>query len=158
MIEEKYYVGGTLIIVVILFAGLISIYTGTPTDTDTNETVEIVQTGEQYTVTVADNESEQYIGLSNHKNLEDKNGMLFVFNTEESRTFVMRDMDFGIDIIFINKECKITEIYNANKPADNESGTGEKHQYVGEAMYVLEVPYNSTNASVGDKVSMSFCS
>lgn len=159
MIEEKYYVGGTLIIVVILFSGLISIYTGnTPANTNTNETVEIVETGEQYTVTIADNESERYTGLSNYESLEDGHGMLFVFNNKESHTFVMRDMDFGIDIIFINKKCEITNIYNADKPASDESGTEEKHQYVGEAMYVLEVPYKSTNASVGDRVSMSFCS
>jgi uncharacterized membrane protein (UPF0127 family) len=43
----------------------------------------------------------QYLGLSNRNYLCPNCGMLFVFSDWQTREFVMRDMKFSLDIIFI---------------------------------------------------------
>ena len=42
-----------------------------------------------------------YQGLSNRDSLENIDGMLFIFNNKSNKTFVMRNMNFSLDIIFI---------------------------------------------------------
>jgi len=44
----------------------------------------------------------QYLGLSNRATLCSNCGMLFTFPDKQAREFVMRDMKFSLDIIFIN--------------------------------------------------------
>ena len=63
--------------------------------------------------------------------------MLFVYNEEKTRTFVMREMKFPIDIIFIDADRQITTIYQAA------TGNGQSPliEYRGQAQWVLEVPY-----------------
>ncbi len=52
---------------------------------------------------------QQYNGLSNRESLCANCGMLFVFPSAEPREFVMRNMNFPLDIIFI-AENKIINI------------------------------------------------
>ncbi len=60
-------------------------------------------------VEIADTAEKHYQGLSNRENLCDNCGMLFVFPDKEERTFVMRDMNFPLDIIWISND-KIVKI------------------------------------------------
>lgn len=87
---------------------------------------------------VADTPGERYTGLSDHESLEPDEGMLFVHGSEDERTYVMRDMDFGIDIIFIDADREITTIHSAPEPGPDEDG--EEQEYSGDARWVLEVP------------------
>ncbi len=101
-------------------------------------------------VEIADTQKERYIGLSNTENLNYGSGMLFVFNQEQEQTFVMRDMNFPLDIIFIDSNRYITEIHHAPITSNNNL-TG----YSGNAKWVLEVPKgytSSRNVSIGDRV------
>lgn len=104
---------------------------------------------------IADTRREMVTGLSDHESLADGNGMLFIHETQDERTYVMRDMAFPIDIVFVNSSCQITAIKSAAAPGPNESGEELKHQYSGVAKYVLEVPrgYAQERVSVGDTVS-----
>ncbi|PSQ82232.1 MAG: hypothetical protein BRD41_00820 [Bacteroidetes bacterium QS_1_63_11] len=52
------------------------------------------------TAAVADTPELRYRGLSDTESLPPDRGMLFVFDTAGDQTFVMRDMDFGIDVTF----------------------------------------------------------
>ena len=54
------------------------------------------------TVEVADTESERELGLSGHAPLPNGTGMLFVFDTDELWAFWMKDMQFPIDIVWID--------------------------------------------------------
>lgn len=87
---------------------------------------------------VADDEISRYIGLSNHDYLENK-GMLFLYEKEGDRSFVMRDMNFDLDIIFADKDGFITEVHSADAP---ESDVQERSltRYSGSAQAVVEVP------------------
>ncbi|AZH27266.1 DUF192 domain-containing protein [Haloplanus aerogenes] len=99
---------------------------------------------------VADSFSKQYTGLSDTSTLDDGQGMLFVFDGEDDRAFVMRDMAFPLDMIFIDAEGTITTIHHAPLESD-----GDLTRYRGQAKYVLEVPMGYTNRTgidVGDQV------
>ena len=92
------------------------------------------------TVEVADTPDERYTGLSEHESLGENEGMLFVYPNEGEHTYVMRSMDFPIDILFVDADGRITEIHHAPTEEDNEDLT----PYPGRGQYVLEVPYNWT--------------
>ena len=88
--------------------------------------------GKKINVEIADTLWRQYRGLSGRKNLCENCGMFFVFNSEKERFFVMRDMKFALDIIWINngKIVKIdknlppegfitSKIYSSGESVDN---------------------------------------
>lgn len=70
-------------------------------------------------VELASSPDEHYLGLSHRDFLLEKSGMLFLFQEEEEISFLMRDMNFSLDILFINKN-KIVNIYK-NIPFDKNS-------------------------------------
>jgi uncharacterized membrane protein (UPF0127 family) len=99
---------------------------------------------------VADTFAKRYTGLSDTESLESGQGMLFVFDGEGDRAFVMRDMAFPLDMVFVDAEGTITAIHHA--PVDSD---GDLTQYSGRAKYVLEVPMgytNRTGVEVGDRM------
>lgn len=97
-----------------------------------NDRITLVQiNGIEIKVEVASQPFELYTGLSNRQSLCDTCGMLFIFKDSAERKFVMRNMNFPLDIIFINngKIIKIAEnlepegespqnIYSSDQPAD----------------------------------------
>ncbi len=110
--------------------------------------VEVVSPeGEQLgsvTAAVADTDSTRYLGLSDTDCLPPDRGMLFVYQEPQPLTFVMRDMDFGIDIVHIDGNGVITSIQHADPPEEGESGEEPKHQYPGTGQFVLEINYDWT--------------
>ena len=108
-------------------------------------------------VEVADTWEQRYTGLSDHDSLEPGTGMLFVHGSEGDRTYVMRDMDFDIDIIFIGADGEITSIEHARAPEPGEDGNDL--QYTGQAKWVLEVPRGyatETGIEAGDEVDIDY--
>ncbi|WP_336035121.1 DUF192 domain-containing protein [Halobacterium yunchengense] len=103
------------------------------------------------TVELAENASERYTGLSEHDSLGANEGMLFVYGGEDERTYVMRNMSFDIDMVFVGADGRINEIHHATVEADDDDLTG----YEGSAKWVLEVPYDWTTehgVEVGDRI------
>ena len=102
---------------------------------------------------IADNRSLHVLGLSDTDVLPPDRGMLFVFDTEAERTFVMTNMSFGIDIVFIDADGTITDIYEAPKPAPDEDGSAQGFR--GDGQYILEVNKGwmaDHGVEVGDRV------
>ena len=98
-------------------------------------------------VHIADTRAKRVTGLSDTDSLSPGEGMLFVHSREGTRSYVMRDMAFPLDIAFVDSEGTITTIHHAARDAD---GTFE-----GRGQYVLEVPRgwtNRTGVAVGDTV------
>lgn len=107
------------------------------------------------TAAIADTAETRYLGLSDTNDLPENRGMLFVFDTVEDRTFVMREMDFGIDIVYADGDGVITEIHHAQAPGPDEDG--EDQRYPGRGRYVLEVNYEWTTdrgVNVGDVLAI----
>lgn len=105
------------------------------------------------TAAIADTSSLRYTGLSDTAHLPEDRGMLFVFEEVADRTFVMREMDFGIDIIYADSDGVITSIHHAEAPGPDEDGNDQR--YPGRGQYVLEVVYDWTterDVSEGDRL------
>lgn len=105
-------------------------------------------------VRVADTFKQHYTGLSDTEALPEDEGMLFVFDSEARRTFVMRDMDFPLDILFVGANRTVTRIHHAPVPPPNASES-ELTPYRGTGRFVLEVNRGWTarhNVTVGDRI------
>ncbi|TQQ82464.1 DUF192 domain-containing protein [Halonotius roseus] len=135
--------GGALAITSGVFAGNYEWTPVTVVDDDTDAELATVD------ARIADTFEKRYTGLSNTSSLGPNEGMLFIHGTEGRHSYVMRDMAFPIDIVFIDADGEITTIHHAEPDDDGTfSGTGK---------YVLEVPYNYTtdnDIEVGDRVEI----
>jgi uncharacterized membrane protein (UPF0127 family) len=149
---------GVLVIVFIASAVVMMLNPfGVTADVSETETVELVSDDEVVSTVTAETavtKDEMETGLSEHESLSAGEGMLFFHSESAEQTYVMPDMDFGIDIVFIGADCTVQAIHSAAPPAPNESGYEPKHQYTEDAKYVLEVPqgYASERLSKGDTV------
>lgn len=105
---------------------------------------------------VADTYSKKYTGLSKTESLPADRGMWFPYDAPGNHTYVMRDMSFGIDIVYVDSDGTITTIHHAPEPGPGEDG--EDQRYPGYGQYVLEVNYNWTvrhGVHEGDRVVVS---
>ncbi|MCX6797644.1 MAG: DUF192 domain-containing protein [Candidatus Falkowbacteria bacterium] len=113
----------------------------------------LIQINEQaISVELADTNASRYRGLSGRNNLEADYGMLFSFPTKETQSFVMRDMKFPLDIVFI-ADSQIVEIVAAAQP----EGSDPTKIYTSSQPidYALELTGGyaaRNNFKVGDKV------
>ena len=87
-------------------------------------------------IEVAENESQWYTGLSNRESICSDCGMYFMFPYKDKLDFVMRDMKFPLDIIFIDGD-KIINIAENLAPEGN--NPTKIYSSVGAADGVLEV-------------------
>jgi uncharacterized membrane protein (UPF0127 family) len=108
------------------------------------------------TVMVADTGSERRTGLSDTTELNESEGMLFVYDSlQRDAAYVMRDMAFPLDIVFVAPNGTITTIHHA----ETEPGVANEDltRYPGDGQYVLEVNRgyaNRTGLGVGDTVEI----
>jgi uncharacterized membrane protein (UPF0127 family) len=153
---------GGLLVVAVGVAALQSGLVPTPwADQHDSATVRIVDDCEETLATVdvrvADTARERYRGLSGTENLPEGEGMLFVHEEEAPRTYVMREMNYGLDIVFVGADERITAIRHARAPRPGEDGESLRHS--GRAKWVLEVPRgytNETGVEAGDQVRIDY--
>ncbi|MBI2100631.1 MAG: DUF192 domain-containing protein [Candidatus Vogelbacteria bacterium] len=74
--------------------------------------------GQRLAVEIADDETERSRGLSGRTRLASNEGMLFVFDAPGSYGFWMKEMNFPIDIIWLDEDWRITGI-TANLSPDS---------------------------------------
>lgn len=104
-------------------------------------------------VEIADTDSQRQRGLMFREGLSDNQGMLFIFEKEEKHNFWMKNMQFPLDIIWIDKDNKIVDIKTNVSPCKDYC---ESLIPQSEAMYVLEVSAGFVEKQtiiVGDKVN-----
>lgn len=128
-------IGLALLVVVALFVFL----------SRTKNTTTILHGNNEYNVLVADNPVEHARGLSGTK-LETlgADGMLFVFDNYDERTFWMKGMNYSLDVVWIrdNKIMKIDR--NIPAPAPDED-PARMYSRPFEVNYVLELPAGSAD-------------
>lgn len=103
-------------------------------------------------VEIADERHEQAGGLSGRNYLDNDRGMLFIFPKPTRPEFWMKEMNFPLDIIWINKNNQITEIIK-NLPLNTFPKTFMPSSPI---LYVLEVNAgwsDKNNIKIGDKIS-----
>ena len=155
----------TILFVVVLLGG---VYAGkgvldeTPTLTNTpilaeDEDLMIYDEGlikineEFFSVLVADTSKKRTLGLSGREELNTGHGMLFVFETSGDHPFWMKDMNFAIDILWINEHNEIIHILEKVSPETYPTAFTSPE----DALFVLELPMGTVaeaGIKLGDKV------
>lgn len=99
-----------LIIITVILAILALFWNknGETTQKSTGKTLKIA--GKTLNVQIADTDAKRARGLSGKEGLTENEGMLFVFETEGYYGFWMKEMNFPIDIAWLDKDKKITYI------------------------------------------------
>jgi uncharacterized membrane protein (UPF0127 family) len=103
-------------------------------------------------VAIADTEALREQGLSKTSPLETNQGMLFIFDAPLKPSFWMKDMNYPLDIIWIDKDRKIVDVSENLDPKTYPQGFSSNT----EILYALEVSsgfYKTNNLKIGDKVS-----
>ncbi len=92
-------------------------------------------------VRIADTVDTRTLGLSFFKELPDKQGMLFVFPTNDQYAFWMKDMFMNVDIIWINEDFTIIHrVINASPDTYPQT-----YEPISSSRYVLEIPANTAD-------------
>ncbi len=102
-------------------------------------------------VDLAQTPADRTRGLSGRPSLENGRGMLFIFEKPGSYGFWMKDMNFSIDILWLDEQKKIVLIENTVSPETFPKAFGVEVV----AQYVLEVPAGfalQQGVVVGDQV------
>ncbi len=111
--------------------------------------------GKDLPVYLANNPRVRTRGLSNKTYLPEEKGMLFVFEKPDRYSFWMKDMNFAIDMIWIDQNGKVVFIKkNATPESYPTLFTPEKN-----ALYVLEVNegwVDEKGVRVGSVFELSF--
>lgn len=106
-------------------------------------------------VEVPQTQSDRIKGLGSRETLAEDQGMLFVFEKKQKPGFVMRQMQFPLDFIWINDNQIVEITKNVTIPLDNQDLTVYYPQ--AEVNYVLEVNAGyceKNNFQVGDWVEI----
>ncbi len=93
---------------------------------------------ETFRLEVADSDKERQLGLSGKRSLGEKDGMIFLFSEATTPAFWMKDMNFPIDIIFLNGEKVVSVFKNVPAPK-NEEDPLPLYQPTGPVDRVIEV-------------------
>ena len=109
--------------------------------------------GHVISVDVVSTPAEQEQGLSGRKSLEKNTGMFFVFSKPESIGFWMKDMNFSIDMVWLDSSGKVVTIKEHATP----EGYPEVFYPTIPAQYVIELPDRDTERlgiEVGQTISL----
>lgn len=121
-----------------------------------DKNIKVVQIGGQNIyVDVASSSLDQQRGLGGKQEMGANQGMLFMFDRPGKYVFWMKDMNFPIDIIWIDKNLKIVYIKKAASPLL----FPETYKPELDSMYVLETKsgFSDTfNVKIGDSVSFIY--
>ena len=101
-------------------------------------------------IEIADDDYQTQTGLMYRNSMDTHQGMLFVFENEEYKSFFMKNTKIPLDIIYINADKKIVSIQKNAKPFDETSLPSEAP-----AKYVLEINAGLSdqwNLQSGDKI------
>lgn len=102
-------------------------------------------------IEIADTAEARTLGLSGRLGLATSTGLLFVFEQEAQYGFWMKDMNFPIDIAWLDKDKKI--VYIEENASPESYLRREVFTPATPAMYVLETPaffFQNSKIKIGD--------
>jgi uncharacterized membrane protein (UPF0127 family) len=108
---------------------------------------------EKFTVEIADTVQKQTRGMMFRKEVADDFGMLFVYDREDYHGFWMKNCFLNLDIIYLNKDKQVVDMYINVPPCKKEPCKSYVTRVP--AQYVLELRGNRArelNLQPGDSV------
>ena len=115
------------------------------------ERIEVVIGSENFRVEVARTDEQKRQGLMNRKSLGDREGMLFVYETDRHLAFWMKNTTIPLTLAFLSKDGRIMQIEQL-KPLSLKSVVSERA-----VRYGLELPagvLDELGIKVGDPVQL----
>jgi len=113
------------------------------------ERIEVVIGGKSFRIEVARTDEQKREGLMNRKSLGQREGMIFVYETDQHLAFWMKNTTIPLTLVFLSKEGQITQIEQL-KPLSLKSVVSERA-----VRYGLELPAGALEelgVEVGDRV------
>lgn len=104
-------------------------------------------------IEIAETDYETETGLMYRKNMDDNQGMLFIFPDIRQHFFHMKNTEFGLDIVFIDENQKIASFQENTKTYDEKLLPSQVP-----VQYVLEINAGLSEKwllEVGDKVEFT---
>lgn len=101
-------------------------------------------------IEIADDEYQRQLGLMNRKEMNENQGMLFIFPRQDYLSFWMRNTLISLDMIFVDESKTVVTIHKNTKILSDTSYPSSKP-----AKYVVEVVAGFTdkhNIQIGDKI------
>jgi uncharacterized membrane protein (UPF0127 family) len=107
-----------IIVCIVLLLGLVLLFKSDYFEGDTPiySIGTVSMKGKTFSVEISDTEKLRTLGLSGHVPLKDDEGMLFIFPKPDKYGFWMKDMQFPIDIIWIDENFMIISIEKSVLP------------------------------------------
>ena len=93
-------------------------------------------------IEIASMPSELRRGLMYRESLPEGHGMLFIMESEELHSFWMKNMNFPIDMVWIDSDFQVVDVTYGAEPCDGSLCEGYRPDV--SSMYVLEVPAGYT--------------
>lgn len=88
----------------------------------------------KFNIEIADDEYERQTGLMYRRDMEDDQAMLFIFPSEDYRSFYMKNTYIPLDIIYLDKNGEIVSFQYDAQPLDEGALPSDIP-----ALYVLEI-------------------
>ncbi|MEK7208672.1 MAG: DUF192 domain-containing protein [Patescibacteria group bacterium] len=110
--------------------------------------------GQKLAVEIADTDAARARGLSGRAALGANQGLLFIFDAPAEYSFWMKEMNFPIDIIWIDEHWRVADISKNVLP----ESFPQSFQPARPVKYVLEVNVNwaeKNNLQIGESVSLN---
>lgn len=102
-------------------------------------------------VELAQDDSRRQLGLMYRDKMAESQGMLFIFEGDETRSFWMKNTVLSLDMIFVNSKDEIVTIHKNTTPYSEQSYASTKP-----AQFVIEVNAGYADRhkiKVGDKIA-----
>lgn len=143
-------------VILVIFAGIIFFQFNSNANNSGGPKSTVKINNRTFKVEVMDTPEKQQQGLSGREKLPQNQGMLFVFDEKSYHYFWMKNMNFPIDIIFIDDD-KIVSIVKNAPPAKSGEENPPLYKSGGPINRVLEVNSGLSDKyefKVGDKVEI----
>lgn len=119
----------------------------------TNNNIAKVQIGDvNYSLELVNTDTTRQQGLSGKPNLEPNTGMLFDFKQDGYWQIWMKEMNFAIDILWLNNQKQVVGVKTEALPQNYPESYGAEQQ----SQYVIELPagsVNERNIKIGDTLT-----
>jgi uncharacterized membrane protein (UPF0127 family) len=99
---------------IITYFGYIFIYKINISDNQ----IKVVINQKEYILSIAKTDEERSRGLAKFDTIKENEGMLFIFDVPGRYSFYMKDMKFNIDIIFLDQNKIVVDLYKNVKFQD----------------------------------------
>jgi len=116
-------------------------------------TTTLVSGGREYHLEIVSTAESQQKGLGSRRNMASDRGMIFVFDPPATQCFWMKDMQFPLDIIWLNSAKQVTKVAANVSP----SSYPEKYCSDNATKYVIEInagEAKKADIAVGDTLKL----